>query len=202
MKLFYSPGTCSLGIHIILEEIGTPYETSLVNLREGEQFSADFRQVNPKGKVPALLRDDGSVLTEFPAIAFWLAQSFPAAGLISNDSNGQARALELIDFVVATVHMRGFTLAMLPQKFIDDPEAQIQLKQTGQKVATEGLATLSGLLGDKEWFLGRYSIADAAVFYTLNWALRDKVALADNLAAFHARMLARPPVQAALWQEG
>ena len=66
MKLMYSPGACSVGIHVLLEEIGKPYEAQLVNLREGAQFKPEFTSVNPKSKVPTMVRDDGSVLTEYP----------------------------------------------------------------------------------------------------------------------------------------
>ena len=75
MKLYYMPGACSIGIHVLLEEIGKPYEAQLVNLREGGQFKPEFTAVNPKSKVPTLVRDDGSVLTEYPAIAWWLART-------------------------------------------------------------------------------------------------------------------------------
>ena len=77
MKLMYSPGACSIGIHVLLEEIGKPYEAQLVNLREGAQFKPEFTAVNPKSKVPTVVRDDGSVLTEYPAIAYWLARTNP-----------------------------------------------------------------------------------------------------------------------------
>ena len=77
MKLYYSPGACSVGIHVLLEEIGAPYEAVLVNLREGAQFKPEFAGLNPKSKVPTLERDDGSVMTEYPAIAFWLASANP-----------------------------------------------------------------------------------------------------------------------------
>jgi len=69
MKLYYAPGACSIGIHVLLEEVGKPYEAERVNLQQGEQYKPDFTAVNPKSKVPTLVRDDGSVLTEFPAIA-------------------------------------------------------------------------------------------------------------------------------------
>ena len=74
MKLMFAPGACSIGIHVLLEEIGKPYETQRVNLQEGAQYKPDFTTINPKSKVPTLVRDDGSVLTEFPAIAYWLAR--------------------------------------------------------------------------------------------------------------------------------
>ena len=73
MKLYYAPGACSIGIHVLFEEIGKPYEAERVNLQQGEQYKPPFTSVNPKSKVPTLVRDDGSVLTEFPAIAYWLA---------------------------------------------------------------------------------------------------------------------------------
>ncbi len=85
MKLFYAPGACSLGIHVLLEEIGKPYETAVVKFAEGAQYKPDFTAINPKSKVPTLVRDDGSVLTEFPAIAYWLARTNPQAKLLPDD---------------------------------------------------------------------------------------------------------------------
>lgn len=70
MKLIYSPGACSLGIHVILEEIGQPFETLRVSTRDGSVHKPEFTAINPKSKVPTLIRDDGSVLTEFQTIAF------------------------------------------------------------------------------------------------------------------------------------
>ena len=201
MKLFYSPGACSLGTHVLLEEIGAPYELALINLREGQQFSPEFRAVNPKGKVPALLRDDGSVLTEFQAIAFWLASRFPEAGLIPEDLEGQTRVLELLDYIVGSVHMRGFTLFIAPQKFVQNDGAQGELREAGQKAVSDGLNSLSNALGDKSYFFGDFTITDAAAFYLTHWATMLDVALPDNLAAFENRMMARPAVAAALAQE-
>ena len=73
MKLYYSPGACSVGIHVLLEEIGKPYDPVLVNLKEGAQYKPEFTSVNPKSKVPTLVKDSGEVLTEYPAIAVYLA---------------------------------------------------------------------------------------------------------------------------------
>ena len=78
MKLYYAPGACSIGIHVLLEEIGKPYQAEAVNFREGAQYKPPFTGVNPKSKVPTLERDDGSILTEFPVIARWLAPQEPA----------------------------------------------------------------------------------------------------------------------------
>ena len=70
MKLYFSPGACSIGIHVLLEEIGKPYEAVRLNFQEGDQYKPGFTSINPKSKVPTLVRDDGSVMTEYPAIAF------------------------------------------------------------------------------------------------------------------------------------
>ena len=92
MKLYYAPGVCSIGIHVLLEEIGKPYDLELVNLREGAQYQPQFTGVNPKSKVPTLQRDDGSILTEFPVIARWLARQNPQANLIPKDEEADTRA--------------------------------------------------------------------------------------------------------------
>lgn len=201
MQLHYAPGSCALGIHILLEEIGAPYDAIRVDLRGRQQLTPEFRALNPKAKVPVLVRDDGTVLTEYPAISFWLARSFPAAGLLGEDVEAQARALELIDYVVSTVHMRGFTLMKLPQKYVANPEGQAEMHAAAAKVLEDGLSVLSDRLGADDWFLGGYSIADPAAFYVVNWAIAEGVAVPGNLLAFHQRMTARPAVAAALTAE-
>ena len=88
MKLFHAPGACSDGIVLLLDIIGVPYEIHELDVRKGDQRQPDYLAINPKGKVPALLRDDGRLLTEFPAIAFWLARKFPEAELLPTDPDG------------------------------------------------------------------------------------------------------------------
>ena len=203
MKLLMAPGACSLGIHILLEEIGRPYEAETVNLREGAQFQPGFTQVNPKSKVPTLIRDDGSVLTEFPAIAFWLARSNPQAKLLPDDADMQARALEAMDYVISTMHMRGFTMIFRPEMFAG-PNGDIEgVKARGTEMFTRGLALMNDALAGKDYLLGPFSIADAALFYVEFWgAARLKLALPPNCAAHYARMLARPAVARAMAAEG
>ena len=203
MKLLMAPGACSLGIHILLEEIGRPYEAETVNLREGAQFQPGFTQVNPKSKVPTLIRDDGSVLTEFPAIAFWLARSNPQAKLLPDDADTQARALEAMDYLVSTMHMRGFTMIFRPEMFAG-PNGDIEgVKARGTEMFTRGLALMNDALAGKDYLLGPFSIADAALFYVEFWgAARLKLALPPNCAAHYARMLARPAVARVMAAEG
>ena len=108
MKLYYFSGACSLGIHVLLEEAGAVYEPAFVDFTKGEQHGAAYLAVNPKGKVPALELDEGGVLTEWPAIAAWIAASYPAATLLPAAPLAQARVLEMVAYINSTVHSQGF----------------------------------------------------------------------------------------------
>lgn len=199
---YYSTHSCSIGIRVILEELGLPYDDVRIDFRQREQFGEAFGAVNPKRKVPALVRGDGTLLTEFQAIAYWLARSNPEAHLFPDDLEAQTRVLEAMDFMVASVHMRGFTFIIAPAKFSASPEAQADLKAHGLAQVALGFARLSEMLGDKTWLCGAFSIADAALFYLTVWGHRNQIDLPANLAAFHQRMLDRPAVQTAMRREG
>ncbi len=202
MKFYYAPGTCALGIHIVLEEIGKPYEAVAVNLREGEQFKPPFADVNPKSKVPALVRDDGSLLTEFPAIAYWLARTNPGQKLLPDGFDDQARVLEAMDYVVATIHMQGFSRLFRPTNFSPDAADEEAVKARGTEIVQKGFKLLDQALSGKQYLAGTFTVADAALFYVEFWATRFGITLPANLAAHYARMKERPAVQAALKAEG
>jgi glutathione S-transferase len=203
VKLYYSPNSCALAIHIILEEIGKPYDLELINLREGAQYKPPYITLNPKAKVPALQRDDGTMLTELPAIAWYLARSNPAAGLLPESIEGEARLLELVDYMVATVHMRGFTRIFRTSAFTPTTADEPAVQQTGKDIVKDGLKLLSHSLGAKAYLLGDYSIADVVLFYLEYWAInRVQMEVPENLAGHLARMRARPAVQRALAAEG
>jgi glutathione S-transferase len=201
MKLYYFPGACSIGIHILLEEIGKPYEAEAVNLREGDHFKPAFAAVNPKAKVPALLRDDGSVLTEYPAIAYWLARTNPYSNLLPDDIDLQARAIELMDYAVATMHMQAFARMFRPGNFGNAADEDA-VKARGREMAEKGFAVLDAALAGKEYAVGAYSIADTAIFYVEFWSKRAGITLPAHCAAHLERMLARPAVQRMLAAEG
>jgi glutathione S-transferase len=203
MKLFYFPNTCALGIHVILEEIGKPFELESVDFRTGAQHKAPYITLNPKGKVPALLRDDGTLLTEFPAIAWYVARLNPQARLLPEGIDGEARVLELVDYLISTVHMRGFTRIFRASAFTPTTADEPAVKQTGRDVVVDGLKFVSHTLGAQAYLLGDYSIADATLFFLEHWAAdRVKIPLPDNIAAHYARMRKRPAVQRALAAEG
>ena len=202
MHFYHSPGSSSVGIHILLHEIGAPFEAHTVALRQGAQHQPAFQAISDKGKVPTLVRPDGSTLTEFQAIAFWLAETHPEANLIPKDLEGKTRALELLDYIVGTVHMRGCTFVLMPGKFLDDPEGQQALQTHGRMILADGLERLGRLLGDKPYLLGDFSVADPALFYVCRFAGFSNVPLPQNIAEHFARMKARPAVAKTLKAEG
>ena len=105
LKLYYSPGSCALASHIVLEEAGADYETARIDFGSEEQRSADFLAVNPKGRVPALMTDRG-ILSETPAILLFLAQSFPQAGLAPlDDAFATAQLQAFNSYLCSTVHV-------------------------------------------------------------------------------------------------
>lgn len=203
MKLFYSPGACSIGIQILLREANQPFELVKTDLHKGAQHTPEFLAVNPKAKVPVLQRDDTSILTEYPAIAFYLARTNPEKNLLPAGLEGEVRTLELLDYMVATIHMRGFTRLLRPGLFSTTPGDEDKIRQMGREIVLQGFANLQTALDGKPYLFGDFSIADSALFYLEFWARnRAQIALPQNLDAHLDRMLARPSVQASLAAEG
>jgi glutathione S-transferase len=202
MKLFYAPGACSIGIHVLMEEIGKPYEGVAVNLRDGAQYKPEFTSVNPKSKVPTVVDDAGTIRTEFPAIAYWLARTNPYANLLPDDIEQQAKVLELMDYCVATIHMQGFGRLFRSSNFSPNASDEAAVKARGTEIAEKGFATLDKALAGKEYAVGKFSIADSAVFYVEFWAKRVSIPLPSNCAAHLDRMLARPSVERTMKAEG
>ena len=211
MKLYWGPHTCAIGIHILLEEIGNPYETEKLDVGGGATKAPAFRAINPKGKVPTLVRDDGSVLTEFGAIATWLARTNPQAGLLPNDPDVEARVAETLDYVEGTIHGQGYGRIFMPQ--IYEPQdvvhgtlglGQAAVKRQGVEIVQTGFAILDPQLSRHDYAAGnRFTIADAALFYVERWAVATGITLPVNIQAHFQRMLERPAVHKVrqLWGE-
>ncbi len=203
MKLFYAPGACSIGIHLLLEEIGKPYEAVRLDIRSGETQKPPFTDINPKGKVPAIQRDDGSVVTEYPVIAHWLAKTNPQAGLRPQGEDAELAAASATDYCVATIHMQGFARLFRPGNFTPSEADQDAVKARGREMIEKGYALMDKALDGKEWLAGSYSFADSALFYVEYWgAKRMAMQLPPHLASHYERMLARPAVKRMLEQEG
>ncbi|HYZ39365.1 MAG TPA: glutathione S-transferase C-terminal domain-containing protein [Stellaceae bacterium] len=201
MKLYYSPGACSIGIHVLLEEIGKPYQTELVNLREGAKYKPPYTGINPKSKVPTLERDDGSILTEFPVIARWLGRQ---ANLLPKDDEADTRAMEAMEYAVGTMHGQGFGRLFRPERFAPSGGDQDAVKAAGREIVDKGFEVLDKALAGKNYIAGNeFSAADTSLFYVEYWAAkRLGIRLPANCAAHFDRMMARPSVQRVMQQEG
>ena len=205
MKLFYNPGACSLACHILLHEAGAKHEAVPVALKDGAQFKPEYLAINPKSKVPALQRDDGSVLTEMPAISYWIAATYPKAGLLPDDAEGVARAMEWLNWMSGTVHNGGFSRIMRPERFVADAAAAPGAAEKAKADTAKYVDQMEGRMQGHAYALGdSYSFADPMLYVLTRWVARAGKSLDElpALAGFNARMQARPAVQAALKVEG
>ncbi|EWY37598.1 glutathione S-transferase [Skermanella stibiiresistens SB22] len=203
MRLYMTPGSCSTGIHILLEEIDNPFEAAIINLPAGDQFKPDYVALNPKSTIPTLLRDDGTTLTEFQAIAYWLARVNPRAKLLPGDPNGDARVMEVMDYVVGTIHMQGFARLFTTDTFAPDESSHAAVKARGTEIVLKGLGLMDKVLDGKDYVTGpAFSIADAALFYVEFWADKTGIPLPPHCLAHYQRMRARPAVHRVLREEG
>ena len=202
MKFYMTPGSCSTGIHILLEEVGAVFEVYIVNLPAGDHLKPDYLAINPKGTIPTLVRDDGTAITDFQAIAWWLARQYPRRGLLPADAEGEVRVLEAMNHAVGTIHGQGFTRIFTTANVTPNPADHDAVQARGRQIVADGFAVMDGLLAGQDYLTGNFSIADAALFYTEFWADRLKLPLPPNCAAHFRRMLARPAVSQVLREEG
>lgn len=199
MRLYWGPISCAIEVAALLDEAGMAYEAVKVNTKAGEQHGDAFRAMNPKGKVPVLVRDDGLVLTEFPAIAHWIAKISPDARLWPDDAEDALRAAQMMDYTVTTLHGHGFRRIFFPQEFCKDERHQAAVKEDGRALALQGFSILSDELGERPYAAGtRFSIADAAIFYTTRWAKITRIPLPQTIAALAERVGARPAFRSAV----
>ena len=198
MKLYYSPGACSLAVHIALREAGTPVSLVKVDLRSHRtEDSIDYYSVNPKGYVPALELPDGSLLTEVAAILQFAADQAPSAELAPPAGTlERARLHEWLTFVSSELH-KGLGPLFHPVS----AETKAAIKE---KLATR-FRHLEKALAGRDYLMGsRFTVADAYAFTILNWAGMLNIDLAPFPAvrSYLVRVAARPQVQEALRAEG
>jgi glutathione S-transferase len=199
MKLYFSPGACSLSPHIVLREAGLAFDLEQVDVRAKKTAAGgDFFQVNPKGQVPTLLLDDGDILTEGPAIVQYIADKAPASKLAPAPGTKERYHLaEWLNFITSELH-KNFSPLYRPTTPEDyKPIARENLAGRFSYVDKK-LAGRSFLLGDT------FTVADAYLFVMTNWAKSLNVDLTawSNVGAFRERVLARPKVQEAMKAEG
>jgi len=199
MKLYFSPGACSLSPHIVLLESGLPFESEQVDLRAKTTASGDdFTAINPKGYVPALRLDGGLVLTEGPAIVQYVADLAPEKHLAPlAGSLGRYKLAEWLNFISTEIHKSFGPLFK--------PDASEEMKQAARANLAKRFPTVAAALEGSLYLMGdQFSVADAYLFTVLNWAAKVNVDLSPwpALQRFQQRVAARPAVQQALREEG
>jgi glutathione S-transferase len=199
MKLFYSPGACSLSPHIVLREAGVAFALERVDLKaKRTESGADFTTINPKGQVPTLQLDSGEILTEGPVIVQYVSELNPAAGLTgAAGSMARWRVLEGLNFITSELH-KGFSPLFRP----NTPDSY---KDIARANLVAKFDALEAQLAGRSWLTGEsFTSADAYLFTVMNWGRYTGIDIArwPNLAAYHARVAARPKVQEALAAEG
>lgn len=199
LKLYYSPGACSLSPHIVLEEAGLPYEAIQASLKTKTLADgSDYRAVNPLGYVPTLELADGTRLREGPAIVQYLADQAPAKRLAPE--NGTIARYQLqgwLNFTATEIH-RNFSPLF-------NPAVPDDIKQASKQRILGRLEWVDGELAGKQFLLGEdFTVADAYLFVVTGWSKPMQLDLSKltNLVAWRERVAARPAVQAAMKAEG
>ena len=198
MEFYFAPNTVALASLITLEETGAPYQARRLDFSQSEQQSADYRRVNPKGRVPALVTSRGT-LTETPAILTWLGQSYPDAGLLPSDRFAFAKLQEVMAYLCSTVHVshahkrRGW-------RWSDDPAVVAALSVKVTQNMADHFAYLEARF-DGPYVMGaQFTVADPYLFVIAGWLEGDGVDIAGfpGIAAHFADIAKRPSVQRAL----
>ena len=202
LKFYMTPGSCSTGIHILLEELGLIFEVYIVNLPAGDQYKPDYMAINPKSTIPTLVKPDGNAISEFCAIAYWLARSYPKTKLMPGDVDGDTLVLEAMNYIVSTIHMQGFTRIFTTDNYAFNEADAERVKAQGQIIVKKGYAVINRQLADKAYITDEFSIADAALFYCEFWAARIGIELPEHCQAHYQRMLKRPAVKQVMMEEG
>jgi glutathione S-transferase len=193
MKLYYSPGACSLADHIALHEAGVPFDLVKVDLKSHKlEDGRDYTEINPKGSVPALQFDDGEVLTENVAVLAYIADHNPAP--VPSGPLGRYRLLEMLAFIATELH-KAFHPLFAPNS--TDAE-----KKQASATIEKKLKLVANKLRGPYLFGAQPTVADDYLFVMLTWAAKLKVAIPDALEKFAERMRERPAVKLALSHEG
>ena len=196
LKLFHSPGACSIVTHIALEEAGADYEPVRVVLAEGEHLKPDYLAVNPHARVPALVTDRGT-LTENVAILNHIADRFGSAGSVPRqDAYEAGKVNELLGWFASTVHI-SFAQVWRANRFTRDEAAHQALIAGGRENLAQHFDEIEQLAGDA-WLVGdRFTAADSYALIFFRWGRRIGLDMRDypNWAALNERLLAVPSVQ-------
>lgn len=198
-KLYYSPGSCSLAPHIVLEEIGEPFDIELVSSMDGSTSTAEYLKINPKGRVPVL--DIGeSVITEVSAILTYLALTYPHSDLLENTPTGLARAIEWMNWLTG-IHSSVIAQNWRVERFSNNPSAHKDIRVKGMENLIEVCGQIDTKLRNLKWAVGeKYSIVDPYLLVFFRWGNRLGIDMEEYLHwTKHAKLVEqRKAVQSVL----
>jgi glutathione S-transferase len=204
LKLYYSPGACSLGLHILLREINADFELERVLLAERENFTPEYRRINPACRVPAL-KDGEFVLTESQAIYAHLSAEFGGDLFLAHDLQQRARAFEMTAWLSSTVHI-AYAQIWRPERFVSQESDYPPIVKRGEQLISEHYNQIERRLSSTEYIAGHeYSFADTYLFVFYRWGGRIGLDMRQgfpNWARWSERMLERPAVREAMDVEG
>lgn len=205
MKLFYKAGASALAPHIVMSELNMVYEVEAVDLQNKTCASGDFWKINPKGSIPALIMDNGEVLTESAIICQYLADEASESKLLPKFGTiGRIRCLEWMHFIATEIH-KNFTPLFTLERMMKNAEGKAELRTFTHEVLKAKLSFVSGKLATQDYLMGtEFTIADAYLFNCLVWGKFVGVDLEawPNLASYTKRIGGRPAVIKAMKEEG
>jgi glutathione S-transferase len=201
LTLHHSPFACSLASRFALAESGLPHEIVLVDLGAGAQHDPEYRAINPQGKVPALVTDEG-VLTESTAVLPYIADRVPEMQLFPQCGTfARAKAQSRLSYLSSTVHA-AFTGAFRPERFTTDADAIEATRAAFMERVGQALAPLDAHMADREFLLDAFGVCDLYLLIFLTWrgspAVAGKLPAFANLDQLQQRLLARPALAAAM----
>jgi len=175
LVLYYAPITCSLVPYIALTEAKAEFAVEVIDFRRGGHMTPEFLRINPKHQVPVLLID-GNPLTENVAIQLWIARTYPAARLLPTGARDEFKTIELMAWCDSGIHPH-LTPNILPARYCDVPGSEEGVKRAARKMLHERFSVAEDLLGDREWFMEHFTLADAFFFWCFRRAMQFNVDL-------------------------
>ena len=194
------PRSCATVSHLVLEEAGAQYDLRRIDLAKGEQRGDPYLKINPNGRVPALILDDGRVLIENIGIVTYVARLHPAAQLIPTDTFGEARCYSTMSLFASSVAWAHNARA---ECYTTDASAFPNLREVGRKTFFNYPQLIDGWLKDREWVFDQYSVCDPYTLVLYGWGLRGELPVGElkSYTAHKDRMLKRLAVRKVLERE-
>lgn len=202
MQFYMTPGSCSTGIHILLEELELIFSAHIIDLIKGDNRSASYLAINEHGTIPCLVTDDQGTYKDYLGIAHYLARHNPKKPLLPESTAESKRVLQACDLVLRVIHGEGFVRYFVPERHSGPGKTVAEVQEEGLGIVRQTLPELDNMLTDSGYFSSSFSIADPTVFYVCFWAVKSDLELPGGLQHHFSLMLKRPSVRQVLAEEG